>query len=293
MTGNVYISPGVTLYYKDGLRNPGPSFTLGSCGGSCPDVYAFDGSTYQFETDMGLYGNMAIPRGDGFLVQPQGFDYHVLDTTLAKNEEGRYEIALVEDAREVNYLDKVRLYAVELPEGAGLQEANLYPFSSYDEMGVPEATHVVDTNGAKAVKVSLVGMDGEMKEDVSADLATAKDGKHVYVGSENPDDPQPGAALEIDLGSGIDGSDSSRCVLIYRGLTIFPISKEANKTHEVLAGRRVDGRTHTLQVFNGTSWIAVSDFKMGGFPAFYRTMACTYMYTYRYWFTSPSVFFFH
>ena len=81
ITGNVYYSPGVTLYYKDGLSNPGPSFTVGSCGGSCPDVYAFDGSTYQFETDMGLYGNMAIPRGDGSLLQ--GFDYDVLAPAVA------------------------------------------------------------------------------------------------------------------------------------------------------------------------------------------------------------------
>lgn len=95
---------------------------------------------------------------------------------------------------------KVRLYAVELPDGAGLQEAKLHPFSSYDEMDVPEATHVVDAHGAKAVKVSLVGVDEKMNEDVSADLAAAKDDQHVYIGSENPDDPQPGAALEIDLG---------------------------------------------------------------------------------------------
>lgn len=339
----VYPFAGSTLYWRVG-STPGPAFSLQPfCGGSCPDVYAFDGAffffefvklfvckrpgqeqsllyressslyfiflsqsinpppthpgdTFRFETDMGLYGNLAMPKGDGRgLARPQGYDYHVLETPLAARRaedsshadrsSSYYEVALVEDGREVNYLDRVRLFAVDLPAGLDLKEANLYPFDSFEERDVATATLVVDALPSPPAGVRVVGLDGQVSatvaaddddddDDVSSALAVAGDGRHVYTGSENANDPWPGAGLEIDLGPAAQHNGGGRQVLVYRGLTLYPSVKGAAKAHEVLAGRRLDGQTHVLQVFNGTAWASVPGFRMGGFPAFFRTLAC-------------------
>jgi hypothetical protein len=234
---------------------------------------------------MGLYGNLAMPKGDGKgLARPQGFDFHVLETPLVaraadaaggRNGSYHYEVALVEDGREVNYLDRVRLFAVDVPRGLDLKAANLYPFESFAERDVAAATLVVAAEPAAPAAVRIVGLNGQLMtpgKDAAAALAAAGDGQHVYTGSENANDPWPGAGLEIDLGAAPAGT--SRCVLVYRGLTLYPSVKGATRAHEVLGGRRMGGRTHVLQVFNGSAWTSVPGFRMGGFPAFFRTLAC-------------------
>lgn len=261
----VAVSPGFDLYYNPGPGNPGPIYTTVACGSvaECPDLYAFDGATFIFETDVagaGKLGEAGAGAGHGL---PQGTDYHVLETPLGLNENGEYELALVEDRQEVNYLDKARLYAVDIPEGTMLVEVHTgdIAHAEGEEKELNIVTRVVDAQISAPWSVVAVNGVGTMQveKDVSAQVAAPRDGLFVHVGV-GESSSAGGAGLEVDLGP-LGGS--GRRILVYRALAHNPA--EAARKQQL------------LQVWDGAAWVAVDEdvvAGMGDLKGFFRTYAC-------------------
>jgi len=83
--------------------------------GSCPFLYTWDGTQFQFITDVLGITPLGLPMSPGLLVPPDHDEYVLVRGEQLALEDGRYEIALTEELREVTYLDRVRLDVVDHP----------------------------------------------------------------------------------------------------------------------------------------------------------------------------------
>lgn len=101
------IQPEVTWYFAESER----------ISGSCPSVYAWNGERYVYITDAFISGPMGVPTGPGQYF-PVGDDEYVKipGEHMRVDENGNYRVSIVEELKEVTYLDDIRLYAVDYPE---------------------------------------------------------------------------------------------------------------------------------------------------------------------------------
>lgn len=106
--------------------------------GSCPFLYAWNGRTYEFVTDVLGITPMGLPMAPGMLVPPDHDEFvrirgeQLVPRTL---EDGRavYEVQLTEELREVTYLDRVKLLVVDHPEGTEMEPNERFTFPPFPE----------------------------------------------------------------------------------------------------------------------------------------------------------------
>ncbi len=84
--------------------------------GSCPSLYAWDGERYNYITDAFISGPMGVPVGHGKYF-PVGDDEYVKipGEFLKRDVNGEYKLSIVEELREVTYIDQLQLLAVDYP----------------------------------------------------------------------------------------------------------------------------------------------------------------------------------
>ena len=86
--------------------------------GSCPYLYAWDGRTFRFLTDFLGASPMGLPLSKTRLIEADTEEYLALGGPKEfPARDGRLEVRITEELREVLYLDTVRLFAVDHPEG--------------------------------------------------------------------------------------------------------------------------------------------------------------------------------
>lgn len=84
--------------------------------GSCPSVYAWNGERYVYITDAFISGPMGVPVAPGKYFPVDDDEYvKIPGQHLVADDDGNYRVTIVEELREVTYLDQVRLYAVDYP----------------------------------------------------------------------------------------------------------------------------------------------------------------------------------
>ena len=85
--------------------------------GSCPSVYAWNGQAYTYITDAFISGPMGVPTGPETYF-PVGDDEYVLISgeQLKADAEGNFKVSIVEELKEVTYLDQVKLLVLDHPE---------------------------------------------------------------------------------------------------------------------------------------------------------------------------------
>ena len=79
-------------------------------GTSCPFLYTWNGTTYQFIGDM--YGGAGLGHGHGSK-EGRGKDYVNVDGSKLTPVNGTYRLEIAMDQNEIGYLDEVRLIAVD------------------------------------------------------------------------------------------------------------------------------------------------------------------------------------
>ncbi|HYO82767.1 MAG TPA: FG-GAP-like repeat-containing protein [Bryobacteraceae bacterium] len=89
--------------------------------GSCPIVWTWNGSAFQYITDILGVAPLGASSGDGstFPVDPDEY-IQIPDGALAAKQDGTLEIRMTEELSEVAYLDRVRLLAIDHPDGTAL-----------------------------------------------------------------------------------------------------------------------------------------------------------------------------
>jgi hypothetical protein len=84
-------------------------------GGSCPFLYTWDGERFTFVTDVLGTTPLGLPMAPGVFVPFDHEEYVKVRGEQLVPKDGVLEIVLTEELREVTYLDRLRLHAIDHP----------------------------------------------------------------------------------------------------------------------------------------------------------------------------------
>ncbi|MCP5116135.1 MAG: hypothetical protein GY953_35360, partial [bacterium] len=84
--------------------------------GSCPMIWTWNGTQFQYITDVLGVAPLGASAGDGTYFPTDHDEYIQIPGEALQAERGRYEIRITEELSEVAYLDQVKLIAVDHPE---------------------------------------------------------------------------------------------------------------------------------------------------------------------------------
>jgi hypothetical protein len=121
--------------------------------GSCPFLYAFDGETYEFISDVLGITPLGLPMAPGMLVPPDHDEYVLVRGDQLRPHEGELRLQFTEELREVTYLDRVRLECIDHPTGSEVFPDERFTFPPFPE----PHTHVLR---APLTPVRALGSDG-------------------------------------------------------------------------------------------------------------------------------------
>ena len=122
--------------------------------GSCPFLYAWNGRTYEFISDVIGGTPLGLPMAPGVLVPPDHDEYVLVRGDQLRPRRGLLEVQFTEELREVTYLDRIRLDAVDHPAEVEIQPNERFCFPPF-----PEA-HVHSIR-APLSPISAIGSRGE------------------------------------------------------------------------------------------------------------------------------------
>ncbi len=83
--------------------------------GSCPMIWCWNGSEFQFITDVLGVAPLGARDGDGSYFPVNHEEYVQIPGAALRQHDGRYEVRVTEELSEVSYLDQIQLYAVDHP----------------------------------------------------------------------------------------------------------------------------------------------------------------------------------
>jgi len=103
--------------------------------GSCPFLYAWNGTEYTFISDVLGITPLGLPMGPGMLVPPDHDEFVLVtgEQLRPHNTDGGswYDLQFTEELREVTYLDKARLVIVDHPIGTEIFPNERFSFPPF------------------------------------------------------------------------------------------------------------------------------------------------------------------
>ena len=122
--------------------------------GSCPFLYAWNGETFEFVSDVLGITPLGLPMAPGMLVPPDSDEYVLVRGEQLRPKDGALLLQFTEELREVTYLDRIRLEVVDHPQGTEVFPNERFCFPPY-----PQAhTHTVR---APLSPTRALGSDGK------------------------------------------------------------------------------------------------------------------------------------
>lgn len=122
--------------------------------GSCPLLYTWDGTRFRFVTDVLCSAPLGLDIGGGRRALPNPYDWFMLPPGALVERDGRLELRVTEELRELTYLDRAQLIAIDHPQDVELFTNNAFtfpPFPGFTTYAVREKTPVkraLDRDGA-------------------------------------------------------------------------------------------------------------------------------------------------
>jgi tetratricopeptide (TPR) repeat protein len=114
--------------------------------GSCPMVFTWNGERFEFITDVLGVAPLGASSGDGeYFPVDHDEDVRIPGEALVEKD-GRYEVRITEELREVAYLDQVRLTAIDHPATTEILTNEKFqgpPFPEFRLFGVERKIHPV------------------------------------------------------------------------------------------------------------------------------------------------------
>lgn len=114
--------------------------------GSCPTVFAWSGKNFAFITDVLGVAPLGASSGDGLYFPVNHREYVRIPANALQLRDDHYEIRITEELREVSYLDKVELLAVDHESASELFTNDKFkgpPFPDFRLFGVKRRIYPV------------------------------------------------------------------------------------------------------------------------------------------------------
>ena len=115
--------------------------------GSCPMVFTWNGEAFDFITDVLGVAPLGASAGDGRYFPVDHDEYiQITGESLVPDTDGRYEIRITEELREVAYLDEIRLIAVDHHREVEIFTNDKFkgpPFPEFRLVGVGQRTYPI------------------------------------------------------------------------------------------------------------------------------------------------------
>jgi tetratricopeptide (TPR) repeat protein len=126
--------------------------------GSCPMIFTWDGSKFRFITDVLGVAPLGAASGDGRYFPVDHDEYVQIPGEALRSVNGRYEIRITEELREVSYLDQVKLIAVDHPAETEIFTNDKFkspPFPEFRLFGVKQRIYPVRARDEQGRDVRL------------------------------------------------------------------------------------------------------------------------------------------
>ena len=224
---------------------------------SCPHLFAWDGSHFEFISDFGGVGGIGYLVGPGTYGKPDPTEYLVVPSL--KPRDGQYILQVLEPTEEVVYFDQASLIAVDHPLGTEVYPHEMMaisvpapPFELFCFKDTIEPVGAVDHRGVDVTKnIRLIDRS--------------------YAGATELDERFTGFAkdhfVELDFGDRLkEIPPRSRLVLFLYGSVEYAYSS----TNFAANQASLRSRAPSIHVFRDGSWVEI--FHEVGYPAGIRHM---------------------
>lgn len=220
---------------------------------SCPHLFAWDGSHFEFVSDFGGMGGVGYLLGQaGQYAKPDPTEYLTVPNLKAKN--GEYVLQVLEPLEEVVFFDEAKLIAVDHPQGTQVYPHEMMainipppPFELFCFAGTIEAVRATDHHG----------------RDVTEEIRRID---RTYAGTTELDIRFTGFAkdhfVELDFGDRLDSQiTDQRLVLFLYGWVEYGYST----TNFAAAQANMTLKAPTIEVYRDGAWTVL--FTEVGYPA--------------------------
>ncbi len=179
--------------------------------GSCPMIFTWNGKRFQFITDVLGVAPLGASSGDGHYFPVDHDEYVQIPGEALAERDGNYEIRITEELREVSYLDRVQLIALDHPAATEVftnEKFKSPPFPDFRLYGVnrriyPTAAH--DSSG-RDVLASLLQRDQTYPDSFRRDYNGVAELHHLDLDFGNA--ARDGRAVLV-LNGWVDWADGS------------------------------------------------------------------------------------
>ena len=178
---------------------------------SCPYLFTWNGSGFQFVTDFMGGGELGYWVSPGEHAAPDPDEYVRIGRDQLQLRDGRYDLRITNELEEALFVDKVQLVAVDHPEGVavfpneGLKEAPLPPFTLTTSRGAHPPDAATDDHGHDLL-ARLSAIDRTYVDDFPLIQPRGFAERHT---------------ITLDL-----GPDANRAVLLMTGWTDYAFSSD-------------------------------------------------------------------
>lgn len=143
--------------------------------GSCPFLYTWNGETFTFVTDVLGTTPLGLPMAPGVMVPFDHDEYVAISGSQLVARDGKLDLVLTEELREVTYLDQVRLHAIDHPADVEVQPNEAFTMP-------PFLPHLIHTLADLRTPAAVITQDGQ---DVT-ELVASRDGRHARAFTHRP-----------------------------------------------------------------------------------------------------------
>jgi len=218
---------------------------------SCPHLFAWDGSHFEFISDFGGMGGIGYLMAPGVYARPDPTEY--LPVPNLKPRDGEYIFQVLEPIEEVVYFDEAKLIAVDHPV-----ETEVYP----DEMMAVSAPPPLFELFCFKDPIEPVRAVDHCGTDVTEKIRRFD---RCYAGAAEPDARFTGFAkehfVELDFGDRLqDVPPESRLVLFLHGSVEYPYSS----TNFAASQAGLSLRAPSIHIFRDGAWVEI--FHEVGYP---------------------------
>jgi hypothetical protein len=152
--------------------------------GSCPMIFAWNGKKFEFITDVLGVAPLGASNGEGDYFPTNHREYIRIPDGALRPTRNHYEIRVTEELREVSYLDKIQLIAIDHKAGEEISTNDKFtglPFPKFRLFGVEHKHYPIsakDQDGADVLP-QLIEHDGKYVDGFRRNLSGVAELHHL------------------------------------------------------------------------------------------------------------------